>query len=130
MPLLPLVIFLISLTLRVWAIAQPINVDEAFWMFRGAAFIQRIIEGDFAGTYLRHHPGVTNMWLIGTGHLLSSWFYSLFPDLLGVNEVPYLHSCFSSYDCPISLWIAPRLLQGLVTSTCMVGVYVLTKILL
>jgi hypothetical protein len=130
MPLLPLVIFLISLALRVWAIAVPINVDEAFWMFRSAAFIQRVLAGDWAGTYLRHHPGVTNMWLTGTGHLLSSWGYSLFPQWFGVDQVPYLHSCFSSYHCPISLWIAPRLLQGLVTSACMVGVYILTKRLL
>ena len=130
MPITSFVIFFVSLALRIWQIAYPINVDEALWLFRGDAFIRRMLEGDFAGTYLRHHPGVTNMWLTGTGHLLSSGIYSLFPDWLGVNEVPYLHSCFSNYECPISLWIAPRFLQALVTSACMVGIYLLTKKLL
>ena len=130
MPITCLVVFFVSLAWRIWEIAYPINVDEAYWMFRGASFIRRMLEGDFAGTYLRHHPGVTNMWLTGTGHLLSSWLNSLFPNLLGVEETPYLHSCFSAYECPISLWIVPRLLQGLVTSACMVGIYLLTKKLL
>jgi hypothetical protein len=127
MPITSFVIFFVSLALRVWEVANPINVDEALWMYRGSTFIQKVLEGDWAGTYLRHHPGVTNMWLIGTGHLLSSWVYSLFPNWLGVNEVPYLHSCFSAFSCPINLWIVPRLLQGLVTSACMVAIYVLTK---
>ena len=127
MPVVPLFIFLVSLTLRIWQIAYPINVDEAYWMLRGASFIRRIIEGDWAGTYLRHHPGVTNMWLTGTGHLISTAIDSLFPNLLGVEQVPYLHSCFSAYSCPIALWIVPRLLQALVTSACMVGVYLLCQ---
>jgi hypothetical protein len=127
MPIASLIIFFVSLALRVWEVANPINVDEALWMGRGATFMQKVLEGDWAGTYLRHHPGVTNMWLIGTGHLLSSWIYSVFPNWLGVKEVPLFHSCFSSFSCPIALWIVPRLLQALVTSVCMVVIYLLTK---
>jgi hypothetical protein len=127
MPITSLIIFFVSLALRVWEIANPINVDEALWMYRGSTFMQKVLEGDWAGTYLRHHPGVTNMWLIGTGHLLSSWIYSVFPDWLGVREIPLSHSCFSDFSCPIALWILPRLLQALVTSACMVIIYLLTK---
>lgn len=127
MPITSLIIFLISLALRVWEVAYPINVDEALWMYRGSSFIQKILAEDWAGTYLRHHPGVTNMWLIGTGHLLSSGIYSVFPDWLGVDQVPYRHSCFSSFSCLIALWIVPRLLQALFTSACMVFIYQLAK---
>ncbi|MEO0836967.1 MAG: glycosyltransferase family 39 protein [Cyanobacteria bacterium J06642_3] len=127
MPVLPLLIFLVSLGLRLWDVTHPINVDEALWMFRGATFMRRLLEGDLAGTYLRHHPGVTNMWLIGTGHLISSGLHQLFPQLLGITQSPFGHSCFHEYSCPISLWIAPRVVQGLITSTCMVAFYVLSK---
>ncbi len=127
MPILPLLIFLVSLGLRLWDITHPINVDEALWMFRGATFMRRLLEGDFAKTYLRHHPGVTNMWVIGTGNLLSSGINDLFPRLLDVTKNPFSHPCFHEYSCPISLWIAPRVVQGLITSACMVAVYVLSK---
>lgn len=46
MPILPLLIFLVSLGLRLWDITHPINVDEALWMFRGATFMRRLLEGD------------------------------------------------------------------------------------
>ena len=127
MPMLPLLIFLVSLGLRLWDITHPINVDEALWMFRGANFMRRFLDGDFANTYLRHHPGVTNMWLIGTGNLISSQIHALFPQLLGVTKSPFGHHCFHEYSCPISLWVAPRVVQGVITSACMTAVYVLSK---
>jgi hypothetical protein len=127
MPITSFVIFFVSLALRVWEVASPSNVDEALWVYRGSTFMQKVLAGDWTETYLRHHPGVTNMWLIGTGHLLSSWIYAAFPNWLGVNEVPLSHSCFSDFSCPIALWIVPRLLQALVTSACMVIIYLLTK---
>jgi len=127
MPILPLLIFLVSLGLRFWDITHPINVDEAFWMFRGATFMRRFLEGDFASTYLRHHPGITNMWLIGTGNLISTKIHDLFPQLFGVVKSPFIQPCFHEYRCPISLWIAPRVVQGVFTSAGMVAVYILSK---
>ncbi len=65
-------IFLISLVLRVLNITIPMNTDEALWLSRGTNFIKYLFDGDLAATYLRHHPGVTNMWLIGSSQLLNS----------------------------------------------------------
>lgn len=35
------------------------------WYFRSSEFIQAILQGDWAGTLLAEHPGVTVMWLAG-----------------------------------------------------------------
>ena len=126
-------IFLISLVLRVLNITIPINVDESLWLSRGTNFIKYLFDGDLAATYLRHHPGVTNMWLIGSSQFLNSLLYSLFPGWLNLDRPPLQHICFETYGppyCPISLYIMPRLVQAVVTSACMVGIYILTKRLL
>ncbi|HEY65900.1 MAG TPA: hypothetical protein G4O02_15165, partial [Caldilineae bacterium] len=49
-------IFLVSLLLRVLAIHVPINVDEGLWIRRGPRFLLALLNGDLAGTYIRHHP--------------------------------------------------------------------------
>ncbi|MEA5506474.1 hypothetical protein VB735_25875 [Halotia wernerae UHCC 0503] len=61
-PLL-LAIFLISLVLRTLAITASLNSDEGLWIYRGSQFIKHLLEGDLIGTFLKHHPGVPNMWL-------------------------------------------------------------------
>ncbi|MEA5507660.1 glycosyltransferase family 39 protein [Halotia wernerae UHCC 0503] len=121
-----------SLTLRVLAITIPTNVDEALWLYRGVTFIKHLFEGDFANTYIFHHPGVTNMWLIGSSQFLNSFLYSLFPDWLNLDQPPLQHVCFDKVyvPCPISLYVMPRLVQAVITSACMVGIYILAKRLL
>ena len=127
-------IFLVSLVQRVLVITIPMNVDEGSWLHRGTNFIKYLFDGDLAATYLRHHPGVTNMWLIGISQFLSSLFYQLFPDWLDLNQSPLQHVCFDEPFappfCPISLYVMPRVIQALITSACMVGIYLLTKRLL
>ncbi|MBD1903588.1 glycosyltransferase family 39 protein [Coleofasciculus sp. FACHB-125] len=123
-------IFLVSLTLRILAITVPINSDEVLWMTRGSTFIQNLLEGDLTGTYRRHHPGVTNMWVIGSSMLANCRLQQQFPSLLGLNQPLDLDACFNQVQFPMLFYVLPRLLQGAIASACMVGFYILTKRLL
>ncbi|MEP0759884.1 glycosyltransferase family 39 protein [Coleofasciculus sp. FACHB-T130] len=123
-------IFLVSLTLRILAITVPINSDEVLWMTRGSTFIQNLLEGDLTGTYRRHHPGVTNMWVIGSSMLANCRLQKHFPSLLGLNQPLDLDACFNQVQFPILFYVLPRLLQGAIASACMVCFYILAKQLL
>lgn len=73
------------------------------------------------------------MWLNGSGMVLNCWFNQQFPGWLDMNLSPDLKTCLNSiqpYQIPISLYVIPRLLQALITSACMVGIYILAKKLL
>ncbi|MBD2002262.1 MULTISPECIES: ArnT family glycosyltransferase [Cyanophyceae] len=126
-PPLWLGIFLVSLALRVVAITVPINSDEVLWMTRGSTFIKHLLEGDLTGTYLRHHPGVTNMWLIGISMLFNCQLHKVFP---GLDQPANLDACLDTVQFPIAFYVLPRLLQAAIASGCMVYLYVLTKRLL
>ncbi|AFY55752.1 hypothetical protein Riv7116_3287 [Rivularia sp. PCC 7116] len=71
-------IFFISFFLRIFEITVPLNVDEVSWLSRGTFFFKFLFEGDLADTFLRHHPGVTNMWLYGSGMFLNCQLNHLF----------------------------------------------------
>ncbi len=126
-------IFLVSLTLRVLEITIPLNVDEVLWISRGARFFKNLFDGNLAETFLRHHPGVTNMWLNGSGMILNCWLDKLFPGLLNMNPSSNLNTCLNTIipgSIPINLYVIPRLLQAVITSACMVGIYIFAKQLL
>ncbi|NEO33654.1 MAG: phospholipid carrier-dependent glycosyltransferase [Symploca sp. SIO3C6] len=123
-------IFLISLALRVLAITIPLNLDEVPWMSRGSDFFREVLDGDFHKTYNRHHPGVTNMWLIGSSMFLNCRLDRLLPNLLDLDPDISLRECLKTNFFPINSFIAPRLLQAVITSACMVGIYLLIKRLL
>ncbi|MGF1482285.1 MAG: ArnT family glycosyltransferase [Cyanophyceae cyanobacterium] len=123
-------IFGIALALRVLAITVPINVDELVWMERGTGFIENFLEDDLGDTYRRHHPGVTNSWLIAVGMLLNCHLHLRFPSLFGLDSVSNLEECLNIDSFPLPLLIAPRVLQALVTSACMVFFYVFSRRLL
>ncbi|ELR97606.1 glycosyltransferase family 39 protein [Gloeocapsa sp. PCC 73106] len=127
------IIFLLSFLLRSLQITIPLNVDEVSWLHRSTLFFKFLFQGNLAETFLRHHPGVTNMWLYGSGMLLNCKFNQLFPELLDMKQSEDILSCLNtiaSQNIPISLYVIPRLLQAVVTSACMVIIYVLAKRLL
>ncbi len=128
-PLLPS-IFLVSLALRVLAITTSLNTDEGLWIYRGSQFIKRLLEGDLTHTYLKHHPGVPNMWLVGSGMWLNCWLHKLFSGFLNLNLPSDIKACLAIEQFPINLYIIPRLIQAVVTSACMVYLYILSKRLL
>lgn len=42
-----------------------IQTNAPDWVERSARFIDSIVEGNFAATFQKYHPGVTLMWLVG-----------------------------------------------------------------
>lgn len=126
-------IFFISFFLRIFEITVPLNVDEVSWLSRGTLFFKFLFEGKLADTFLRHHPGVTNMWLYGSGMLLNCQFNQLFPGWLDMKQSVDIQGCLNTiapWKIPINLYIIPRLLQAVITSASMVAIYVLAKRLL
>lgn len=127
-------IFLLSLLLRIHAITASLNSDETLWIYRGSQFIKNLLELDFINTYLKHHPGVPNMWLTGSGMLFNCWLHQNFPQFLNLNLnlSPDIAACLSLEEAqfPIEFYILPRIFQAVITSACMVYLYVLSKRLL
>ncbi|WGV23436.1 glycosyltransferase family 39 protein [Halotia branconii] len=120
-------IFLISLTLRTLEITASLNTDEGLWIYRGSQFIKHLLEGDLIGTFLKHHPGVPNMWLSGSSMWLNCWLHKLFPSLIDIDLPLNVGACLNIQEFPIPLYIIPRLAQAVITSACMVYLYILAK---
>ncbi len=127
-------IFLISLLLRVLAIYVPINVDEGLWIRRGPLFLVALLKRDLAGTYIRHHPGLPNMWLIGTTSAVRCLLRNWFPSTLGIDQAPSFFACAQTLTewsfFPLSFYATARLAQAIVTSAGMVLLYALARRLL
>jgi len=124
------IVFVSALVLRIWAIAVPLNADEAKWLSRGVLFWRGLLAGNLADTYQSPHPGVPNMWLSGLGMLINCWMSQIFPDLFGAHQPNELGACTETLPFAVGLYILPRLLQAIATSACMAAFYLLTRKLL
>ncbi|MBD2103624.1 glycosyltransferase family 39 protein [Leptolyngbya sp. FACHB-261] len=126
-------IFLLSFALNVIAIQVPINPDEGTWVGNGILFIKRLFEGDFAKTFLLQHPGVTNMWLHGSSIGVYCWLQQWFA-AVPVDQSPSLLACGQidngTHAFPLSFYTAVRIAQAIVTSGCLVALYLLARGLL
>ncbi|MEA5506475.1 glycosyltransferase family 39 protein [Halotia wernerae UHCC 0503] len=58
---------------------------------------------------------------------LNCWLHKIFPDLIGIDLPSDMGACLNIQEFPISLYIIPRLVQAVVTSACMVYLYILVK---
>ena len=124
-------IFAVALLTRLLWSTVPVNIDEDLWMRRGPSFLVALIQGDLPGTYLRHHPGVTNMWLIGGALAARFGLRGLLPadDLARQcgNLVAYLAAVAQSSAIPAGLYAGVRLPFALVTAGCLAGIYALSR---
>jgi 4-amino-4-deoxy-L-arabinose transferase-like glycosyltransferase len=77
-----LAILLLALIIPSWVINidRVINVDEPRWVIRGANYYYALTHRDFENTIYEYHPGVTNMWIVGT----AMHFY--FPEYRGIGQ--------------------------------------------
>lgn len=77
-----LALLLLALILPSWLInlVRVINVDEPRWVIRGSNYYYALTHRDFENTIYEYHPGVTNMWVIGT----AMHFY--FPEYRGFGQ--------------------------------------------
>lgn len=72
--LLALALFALALAPRAIAPGGIVTADEAYhWFERAARFGQALQSGNYAGTNLVGHPGVTTMWLGSLGLVLRRW---------------------------------------------------------
>lgn len=125
-------IFAVALLTRLARLDVPIGVDETLWIRRGPQFMAALLSGDWAGTYIRHHPGVTNMWLIGGALSLHHWLRAPAsasaagdPDLLN-----YLRSIAASELPSLDLYLAVRPLYAIVTAASFTALWPLSRRLL
>lgn len=59
---------------------RVINVDEPRWIIRGANFYYAVTHVEFEKTIFEYHPGVTNMWIVGTA------MHIYFPEYRGLGQ--------------------------------------------
>jgi len=126
-------IFLCSLITRLLAAHALVTIDEATWMSRSVVFVKTLAEFDLSGTYLKHHPGVTLMWLNGTGFVIHWIADHLFSDPLHLNLYNLINDITiirEQKDYPISLYVFNRAIQAVITSCCMVALFLQTRKLL
>ena len=103
-------VFLVSAVLRLAAVDRPLNIDEAFWIQRGGTFVSALARDDLFATYVRPHPGVTTMWLVG--HANVAWCTL-------AQEGTWTSCARRLEDDPLPpLWayVVPRCVQALFTS--------------
>ena len=122
----------IALATRLAWITVPINSDEMLWIQRGTKFLLAILNGEPEATFLRHHPGVTNMWVIGGGMALRFSLRAFLPadDLArqGADLNSYLEALQATgVDVPLGAYTSARVVSAVVTSLCLVGFYLLSR---
>jgi hypothetical protein len=73
---LPVVILVVAVGLpRLFELDRFITIDEPIWVRRSASFYSDLVQGDFANTFKKEHPGVTVMWA-GSAGILSLHFFA------------------------------------------------------
>ena len=65
--LIPLALFLLSFIARAVPLGRYVTPDEPTWVYRSIQFRQALLAGDWAGTLVAGHPGVTTTWLGALG---------------------------------------------------------------
>lgn len=123
------VVFAVSLSLRVAAVDRPLNVDEGFWVERGAWFVSALLGHQPARTYLRPHPGVTTMWLVGASN--AAWCYVE----AGSGPPGSWRACLGrltprGHHHPLVAYVVPRLVLAIVTSAALAAMVALSARLL
>lgn len=63
--IIPVIIFLLAFIPRIVDLGTGLTTDEPAWLSRAPQFTDALLQGDFSGTYIKYHPGVTVMWLSG-----------------------------------------------------------------
>jgi hypothetical protein len=129
--LIPAAIFALALLTRLLWSSVPINIDEAVWIRRGPAFVYALLSGHLEDTYLRHHPGVTNMWIVGGGLSLRYLLRGIIPpDELARQSRDlgaYLQALATGSRIPLEAYVTARWFSALVTSVCLAGIYWLSR---
>ena len=69
----PILLFLVAFLPRViYPVSRPMQ-----WYYRAIGFYDALSSGAWPETFQSYHPGVTTMWLAGSGLKLFSWLEGL-----------------------------------------------------
>jgi 4-amino-4-deoxy-L-arabinose transferase-like glycosyltransferase len=113
---------------RLLFMSVPLDIDEGMWIRRGPLFIVALLRGDWAGTYLRHHPGVTNMWITGAALSLRYALRALLPGGNSGDLASYLSSIAQATPgAPLWAYVTARTASAVVTAGCLAGIYLLGR---
>lgn len=131
-------IFAVALATRLHSPNIPMNFDESFWIERGLRFFIALLDGELEQTYLRHHPGVINMWLTGGAFSLRYFlrdYWALTPALAELAQQndhlgDYLRAVAHHGAYPAEAYAQVRLFFAPVTAATLTGIYLLTQRLL
>lgn len=107
-------VFLVSAALRLFAVDRPINIDEAFWIRRGGAFVDALLRGVPAATYTRPHPGVTTMWLVGLSDV--AWCRTQAVAAGGASWRACAQRLARDHLPPLDEYVVPRCVQAVLTA--------------
>jgi len=86
--IVPAIIFLLAFIPRAVGLGTGLTVDEPLWLRRAPEFIDAVLKGNFSGTYIVIHPGVTVMWISGVFMKLFLQPGMDFPQHLAVARFP------------------------------------------
>ncbi len=117
--------------MRVPVLDRFVTADEHAWLARSGNFYYALAHGDWAGTFQRHHPGVTVTWAGLGGFLLTYPDYAAdAPGQFGwlTEQIePFLRS--QGHD-PVDVLAAGRLVSVLLITLTLVGCYLIARRLL
>ncbi len=126
-----LLLVLWSLLVRMPSLDRFVTADEHAWLARSGNFYYALTHGDWAGTFQRHHPGVTVTWAGLVGYLFSYPGYAAdAPGQFGwlSEEIePFLRS--QGHD-PVAILAAGRTVSVLVITLALAGCFLLARRLL
>ena len=126
-----LALFLIALVPRLMALNVFVTADERRWVDRTVEFFTSLLEGNWAGTLQRGHPGVTTMWS-GVMGLMAKYLSGALSEGLTV-DVGSLLEFLEGVPVgvvDINYLAIMRLPTALLTSMAVVVIYLLVKELL
>ncbi len=120
-----------SLMVRLPALDRFVTADEHAWLARSGNFYYALRQGDWAGTFQRHHPGVTVTWAGLVGYLLTYPGYAAdAPGQFGwlTEEIePFLRS--RGHD-PVTVLAAGRAVSVAIITLALVGCFWVARRLL
>ena len=120
-----------SLLVRLPSLDRFVTADEHAWLARSGNFYYALTHGDWAGTFQRHHPGVTVTWAGLIGYLFTYPGYAFeAPHQFGwlTEEIePFLRS--QGHD-PVAILAAGRAASIVIITLALAGCFVLARRLL
>jgi hypothetical protein len=126
-----LLLVICTAALRAPELNRFVTADEHAWLARSGNFYYALVHGDWAGTFQRHHPGVTVTWAGLVGYLFTYPTYAAdAPGQFGwlTEEIePFLRN--QGHD-PVTILAAGRATIVAIITLTLLGCFLLARRLL